>query len=64
MYYTYVLLSKKDKGLYTGYSNNLQNRVKEHNSGKVYSTRLRLPMILAYYEACGNETDARAREKY
>ena len=64
MYYTYVLLSKKDKRFYTGYSNNLQGRLKKHSLGKVYSTKSRLPVILAYYEVCGNETDARAREKY
>lgn len=64
MHYTYVLLSKKDKKLYTGYTNNLKNRLKEHNHGKVYSTKSRLPVVLAYYEVCGNGTDARAREKY
>lgn len=64
MYYTYVLLSKKDNKFYTDYTNNLSKRLKEHKTAKVFSTRLRLPIILVYYEVCGNETDARSREKY
>jgi putative endonuclease len=64
MYYTYVLRSKKDNRLYTGSSNNLERRLSEHNSGKVSSTKSRGPFELIYYEACMNEQDARAREKY
>lgn len=64
MYFTYVLLSKKDKGFYTGYSKNLKNRFTEHQSGKVFSTKFRLPLDLVYYEVCGNILDAKAREKY
>ena len=36
----------------------------EHNRGKVFSTQYRMPLELIYYEACLNEQDARAREKY
>ena len=34
-YYTYVLLSRKDKNLYTGYTKNLQLRFEQHKNGKV-----------------------------
>ncbi|MDP2684601.1 MAG: GIY-YIG nuclease family protein [bacterium] len=64
MHYTYILHSKKDNKFYTGYTNNLEKRIKEHNDAKMISTKLRLPMILIYYEVCKNESDARAREKY
>ena len=64
MYYTYILLSKKDKRFYTGYANNLNKRIKEHKLGKVYSTKSRLPIILIYFEVCLNKEDAKAREKY
>jgi putative endonuclease len=64
MFYTYVLQSKKDKKWYTGYTNNLRKRFKEHNSGEVYSTKNRGPFVLIYYESCLNEQDARSREKY
>lgn len=64
MFYTYVLKSKKDNKLYTGYSTNLKNRIEKHNSGKVESTKNRLPMELVYYEACTNKEKAIKREKY
>jgi len=54
----------KDKGFYTGSTGDLRRRLKEHNTGKVFSTKNRGPFKLIYYEACLNEQDARAREKY
>ena len=39
MFYTYILQSKIDKQFYTGYTDDLQKRVKEHNDGKVISTK-------------------------
>jgi putative endonuclease len=63
-YYVYVLLSKKDGLLYTGYTNNLKRRLNDHNKGKVVSTQQRLPFELIYFEACKNQSDALAREKY
>ena len=64
MFYTYILQSKIDKQFYTGYTDDLQKRVKEHNDGKVISTKNRLPWKLVYYEACLNQQDATHREKY
>jgi len=62
--YIYVIQSKKDKRFYTGFTENLRKRFYEHNSGKVSSTKNRGPFELIYYEACLNEQDAIAREKY
>jgi len=64
MYYTYVLKSNKDGKLYIGYSKNLENRLNEHNSGKIKSTKHRRPFELIYYEACRNMEDALHRETY
>ena len=64
MYYVYVLQSLKDKNYYIGYTNDLKKRVKEHNSGKVTSTKYRKPFKLIYYEASKNRQDAIHREKY
>ena len=64
MYYIYILQSKKDKHFYTGYTNDLKNRLKAHNNGEVISTKSRLPFELVYYEACLNQQDATHREKY
>jgi len=64
MYYTYVLQSKKNNNLYTGYTNDLRKRFKEHNDGKSTYTKYRGPFVLIYYEACLNSDDARSRELY
>ena len=64
MYYTYVLQSKKDKRWYTGATEDLRKRFKQHNNNEVTSTKGRGPFILIYYEACINKQDAFAREKY
>ena len=64
MFYTYVLRSEKDGKLYIGWTDNLERRVREHNSGKTPSTRPRLPFNLVYYEACVDMKKAIAREKY
>ena len=62
MFYVYILKSKKDHNLYTGSTNDLRRRFKEHNDGKVFSTKTRKPFELVYYEAYKVEKDARTRE--
>ncbi len=62
MFYVYVLKSEKDGNLYIGSTNDLQKRFKEHNEGKIQSTKSRKPFCLAYYEAYKSERDARKRE--
>ena len=64
IYYVYVLRSKKDNRWYTGCTSNLQKRFKEHNDGKVISTKGRGPFQLIYYEASLDKEDAFTREKY
>ncbi len=64
MYYTYVLISEKDKYFYTGCTKNIKQRVKDHNNKKVFSTRNRTPFKLIYCEVCLNKHDAFQREKY
>lgn len=64
IYYVYVLLSEKDNLFYTGYTSDLKNRLEQHNSGKVFSTKNRTPLRLIYYEGCLNQQDATRREKY
>jgi len=63
-YFVYVLLSKKDGKFYTGYTSQLKERILEHNSGRVFSTKNRIPLELVYYEGCLNQADALHREKY
>jgi len=64
MHYVYVLRSLRDGNFYTGYTENLEKRVAEHNNGKSASTKYRIPLELVYYEACENQKDALRRERY
>lgn len=63
MFYVYILRDK-NKNFYTGYSNDLKLRIKEHNAGRVFATKAKLPVKLIYYEACLNRYDAIKRERY
>ena len=62
MFYVYTAQSKKDKGLYIGFTSDLKKRIKEHNAGKTKSIKHRTPFELVYYEAYLNKIDARKRE--
>jgi putative endonuclease len=63
-YYIYVIQSLKDFNFYVGYTQSIEERLKQHNSGKVVSTRYRTPFKLVYFEGCTNQADALHREKY
>jgi putative endonuclease len=63
MFYVYVLKSSKDEELYIGSTNDLKRRLKEHQNGESFSTKLRRPFELIYYEAYKIEKDARLREQ-
>jgi len=64
MYYVYVLQSEQDNKFYTGFTRDLSERVKEHNSGISNSTKGRIPLRLVYYEYCLDHRDALKRERY
>lgn len=64
LFYTYILQSVKDRKRYIGFTHNLTQRIKEHQSGKVTSTKSRLPMKFIYCEVCTNKEDALRREQY
>ncbi|MFA6522297.1 MAG: GIY-YIG nuclease family protein [Patescibacteria group bacterium] len=64
MYFTYVLRNEKLQ-IYVGYTNDLQKRFSLHQEKKVFSTRrMGGTWTLIYYEACLNQFDALARERY
>ena len=62
MYYVYLIFSLKIKQIYIGYSADLRERLKEHNSNRVEATQSKGPWKLIYYEAYLSEKDARQRE--
>jgi putative endonuclease len=64
MFYVYVLHSESDRGLYIGYSADLQRRIAEHREGLAFATSFRGPWRLIYYEAYVEERDALGREQF
>lgn len=63
-YYVYVLQSKKDGGLYIGYTGDLKARFQQHNHGLNFSTKSKIPWELIHYEAYRDKEDAKRREQY
>lgn len=62
MNYTYILKCK-DGTLYTGWTNDLDKRVKAHNEGRgAKYTRSRTPVELVYYETFETKEEAQRRE--
>jgi len=64
VYYFYILRCA-DNTLYCGRTNNLERRIKEHNSGKTRSakyTKVRRPVILVYSEKFQTLSEALKRE--
>ena len=62
MYYVYILVSTVDGSLYTGQTQDLQVRMKRHNTGRVKSSRSRAPYRLAYVEEYATRAEAMWRE--
>ena len=62
MNYVYILQCA-DGTLYTGWTNDLQKRLKAHNEGKGSKyTRARLPVNLVYFEELSTPNEAMSRE--
>ena len=61
-YYTYMVRCS-DNTLYTGYTNDLDNRIMAHNEGRgAKYTRGRGPVELVYYEEYPTKEEAMSRE--
>ena len=62
MNYVYILRCN-DNSLYTGWTNNLEKRLKVHASGKgAKYTKARLPIELVYFEEFEDKIEAIRRE--
>lgn len=62
MNYTYILKCA-DGSLYTGWTNDLEKRVIEHNEGRgAKYTKPRRPVELIYYEVFNTKREAMRRE--
>jgi putative endonuclease len=60
--YTYILRCA-DGSLYTGWTTDLEGRLRVHNSGKgAKYTRSRLPVEIVYFETFETKSEAMSRE--
>jgi putative endonuclease len=63
MPYTYILKSLKDNKKYIGSTVNLSKRLRQHNDGRVFSTKYRRPLILYAYRKFKTIKEAAKFEK-
>ena len=64
-YFVYMLKSKSIKPVtYVGYTNNLNNRIKLHNTGKGAKFTRGRKWMLIYYERFKSKKEAISREYY
>jgi putative endonuclease len=61
-YTVYILYSQSKDRYYIGYSQNVDERLLEHNNGSTPSTRPGIPWRIAYQEECADKTAAIRRE--
>ncbi len=64
MYFIYILYSKKFDRYYVGMSFNVEDRLKQHNSERVKSTKAFVPWTIIHTEEYKTRIEARKREKY
>jgi putative endonuclease len=63
-YYVYVILCK-DNSFYTGYTKDLDSRMRLHMNGKAARyTRMHRPKKIVYVEEFGSRVEAMKREKW
>jgi putative endonuclease len=63
-YFVYILLSNKDNKLYVGCTHDVNQRLIDHNTGKVNATKLRRPLIVIHTEEYQNKGEAFNRERF
>lgn len=64
MYFAYVLKSIEHEYFYKGHCQDMEKRVRQHNSGKTESIKPFIPFRLVYFEEFETEKESITREKY
>ncbi len=65
MYYVYLIRSQVDpKQIYTGFTEDLRQRLLDHNAGKSVHTKKYVPWTLETYIAFSDRKQALAFERY
>lgn len=59
----YILKSVKNHTYYVGSTNDLERRIRQHNTGLVKSTKNVRPFIFAVFLPCQNLSEARKSER-
>lgn len=62
MFFVYILLSLADHRTYTGFTDNVQRRLEQHNGGLVRSTKFRVPFKILFIEEFNTSQEAKKRE--
>ena len=62
-FFTYILLLSNGK-YYTGMTNCLSRRIKEHKTGQCLSTKFKLPCKLVWFNIFNSRKTARKKEVY
>ena len=63
MYHVYILKSRTSSRHYIGSTEDIDNRLKEHNANNVRSTKNKGPWLLIHQEEFINKHDALLRER-
>jgi putative endonuclease len=63
-FYVYILQSETEQSFYIGYSQNLENRVNEHNLGNTRYSKSKRPWKLVYHEIFDDKTEVIKRERF
>lgn len=62
MYYTYIIYSEIADRYYIGYTSDLEDRLRHHNTGGTKSTKRGIPWKIVYQEEHDTKYDAIIRE--
>ena len=64
-YHVYILYNKKNDKFYIGQTNDIERRLKEHNSGETnYTSKYSGEWMLVYKEEFISRTEAKKRENF
>jgi len=64
MFYNYVLKSVSHNRFYVGFTEDINKRLYQHNSGFVKSTKSYKPFVLFFAQITNTRNEARDLEKY
>ncbi|MEA3369004.1 MAG: GIY-YIG nuclease family protein [Candidatus Ratteibacteria bacterium] len=64
MHYIYILLNEAKTRTYTGVTDDFEKRLKEHNAGRVKSSRAYRPYKIVHTESFETLSEARQKETF